>query len=271
MSPDGSSLTQGTTAGPAGLFPPHDTTPVGAVGTVCGVTDAAAPGSTFLDFLQALAGPDADGRAPEEVLRDLQRRMAVFRQEYKFGIDEVLTKITILREEFEDTHDYGPIEHVKTRLKTIDSLMAKVERLGLPADLGVIRETVRDIAGIRVTCAFVDDTYRFAEMLTRQPDITVLQVKDYIRDPKPNGYQSLHLIVTVPVFLSDRTVEVPVEVQIRTIAMDFWASVEHQIYYKYAGAVPDDLQETLRTVAGIATSLDGQMGRLRTEVQTLSR
>jgi putative GTP pyrophosphokinase len=224
--------------------------------------------TSYLDFMRSLAGPLADDEDPEAVVRALQRRIAAFRQEYKFGVDEVLTKITILREEFEETHDYGPIEHVKTRLKTMDSLLAKVERLGVPADLDAIRSSIRDIAGIRVTCAFVEDTYRFAAMLTRQPDITVLETKDYIRAPKANGYQSLHLIVSVPVFLSERTVDVPVELQIRTIAMDFWASVEHQIYYKYDGTVPDHLRETLRDVAGIATDLDEQMGRLRSEVRS---
>ncbi|MEO9322637.1 GTP pyrophosphokinase family protein [Nocardioides sp. C4-1] len=225
-------------------------------------------GSTYLDFFRGLVG-DPGGRTPEQLLRDIGRRLEGFFQEYKFGIDEVLTKITILREEFEGTHTYGPIEHVKTRLKTVDSLVDKMGRYGVPADLAAVRDTIRDIAGIRVTCAFVDDTYRFAEMLTRQPDLTVLATKDYIRTPKPNGYQSLHLIVSVPVFLSDRTVDVPVELQIRTIAMDFWASVEHQIYYKYEGTVPDHLSETLRAVATTASDLDEQMGRLRAEVQSL--
>ena len=232
------------------------------------MTSTASHGS-YLEFFRALAGPDAEGRDPEEVMREVQARLARFRQQYKFGIDEVLTKITILREEFEETQGYGPIEHVKTRLKTLDSLLDKVARLGVEPDLEAIRCTIRDIAGIRVTCAFIDDTYRLADMLTRQPDLTVLETKDYIGSPKPNGYQSLHLIVEVPVFLSDRTVHVPVEVQIRTIAMDFWASVEHQVYYKYDGAVPSHLRETLRQVAGIATDLDDQMGRLREEVRTL--
>ncbi len=229
-----------------------------------------APGPSYVDFFRALAGPDADERDPDEVMREVQERLGRFRQQYKFGIDEVLTKITILREEFEEAQGYGPIEHVKTRLKTLDSLLAKATRLGVPPDLETIRATIRDVAGIRVTCAFVEDTYRFAEMLTRQPDLTVLATKDYIAAPKANGYQSLHIIVEVPVFLSDRTVQVPVELQIRTIAMDFWASVEHRIYYKYDGVVPSHLRDTLREVAGIATDLDDQMGRLREEIRTLA-
>jgi putative GTP pyrophosphokinase len=224
---------------------------------------------SYAEFFRALAGPGAEDRDPDVVMREAQARLGRFRQQYKFGMDEVLTKITILREEFEETQGYGPIEHVKTRLKTLDSLLAKAARLGVPPDLEAIRATIRDIAGIRVTCAFIDDTYRLADMLTRQPDLTVLETKDYIASPKANGYQSLHLIVEVPVFLSDRTVQVPVELQVRTIAMDFWASVEHQVYYKYDGVVPSHLRETLRQVADIATDLDDQMGRLREEVRTL--
>lgn len=229
-----------------------------------------APGP-YLRFFRALVGEPEPGTSPDDVVRGVQRTLDAFLLEYKFGIDEVLTKITILREEFEATHGYGPVEHVKTRLKSLDSLVEKTTRTGCPPDLAAIRERVLDVAGIRVTCAFVEDTYRFADMLTRQPDLTLVRTKDYIATPKSNGYQSLHLVVEVPVFLSDRTVQVPVELQVRTIAMDFWASVEHQIYYKYDGAVPDDLRETLRSVAGTAASLDGEMGRLRAEVQSLAR
>ncbi|WP_100415416.1 GTP pyrophosphokinase [Mumia flava] len=226
-------------------------------------------GSDPLEAFRGLTGLEPDEGSPRELLRAIQEAVQRFLLEYKFGLDEVLTKITILREEFEHSHDYSPIEHVKSRLKSISSLGDKLERTGCPPDLGIIRERIRDIAGIRVTCSFTEDTYRFAEMLTAQPDLTVLATKDYIRDPKPNGYRSLHLIVEVPVFLSDRTAKVPVEVQIRTIAMDFWASVEHQIFYKYDGKVPDDLTDTLLSVAATANALDDQMGRLRSEVRSL--
>ncbi|MFC6696785.1 GTP pyrophosphokinase [Nocardioides daphniae] len=210
------------------------------------------------------------GEDPSDVLRHVRSRLATFMMEYKFALDEVETKTNILREEFELIHDYSPIEHVKSRLKSLESLAEKVTRMGVPSDLGAIREEIRDIAGIRVTTAFVEDTYQIAEMLTRQGDLTLLARKDYIAEPKENGYQSLHLVVSVPVFLSDRTVEVPVEVQIRTIAMDFWASVEHQIYYKYAGQVPEHLTRTLTEVARIAAALDVEMGALRSEVQSLA-
>ena len=205
-----------------------------------------------------------------ELSRELQSRLSAFMMEYKFGLDEVLTKINILREEFELAHDYSPIEHVKSRLKSVESLAGKIQRIDCPPDLAAIRERVRDIAGIRVTCAFVKDISRFALMLTQQRDLTVLESKDYINTPKPNGYRSLHVILTVPVFLSDRTVDIPVEVQIRTIAMDFWASVDHQIHYKYGGRVPEHLLDTLGAAARTAADLDMQMEQLREEVRSLA-
>ncbi|MFW6869069.1 GTP pyrophosphokinase [Nocardioides sp. CPCC 206347] len=202
-------------------------------------------------------------------LRDLQVGMARFRMRYQFALDEVTTKISILREEFEQTHDHSPIEHVRTRLKTVESLFAKVARIDCEPTLEDIEAKIRDIAGIRVVCPFVSDVYWISDMLTGQPDVTVLEVEDYIRSPKANGYRSLHLIIRVPVFLSDRTEHVPVELQIRTIAMDFWASVEHSIYYKYDGIVPTTLLDELHRAADTASALDQTMGRLRTEVREL--
>ncbi|GAA3530360.1 GTP pyrophosphokinase [Aeromicrobium flavum] len=234
------------------------------------MTSPDASDSLDLGILRQLAGTPHGPVEWRRRLRETQQQMSAFLMEYKFALDEVETKISILREEFELAHEYSPIEHVKSRLKTVESLVAKVDRLDVPRDLPTIRETIRDIAGIRVSCVFVEDTYRFAKMLTQQQDLTVLDTKDYIAHPKPNGYRSLHLIVELPVFLSDRTVHVPVEVQIRTIAMDFWASVEHRIYYKYRTAVPEDLSARLHDVASTAAELDAQMGRLREEIQSLS-
>lgn len=224
----------------------------------------------IVEVFRDLIESDETNREVVELARELQSRLATFMMEYKFALDEVLTKINILREEFELVHDYSPIEHVKSRLKSIESLDEKVRRTECPLDLDVIRERIRDIAGIRVTCAFVKDLSRFALMLTQQRDLTVLELKDYVSNPKPNGYRSLHLIVSVPVFLSDRTVEVPVEIQVRTIAMDFWASVDHQIHYKYGGEVPDHLLDTLSVVARTAAELDTQMEELREEVRSLA-
>jgi len=234
------------------------------------MTSSDASDPVDLGILRELAGTPHGPVEWRRRMRETQQQMSAFLMEYKFALDEVETKISILREEFELAHEYSPIEHVKSRLKTVESLVAKVDRIDCPRDLPTIRERIRDIAGIRVSCAFVEDTYRFAKMLSQQQDLTVLETKDYIAHPKPNGYRSLHLIVELPVFLSDRTVHVPVEVQIRTIAMDFWASVEHRIYYKYRTEVPEHLSEKLLDVASTAADLDAQMGRLREEIRSLS-
>ncbi|MFT4234528.1 MAG: GTP pyrophosphokinase family protein [Microbacterium sp.] len=197
------------------------------------------------------------------VMRDEVQR---FLNQYRFGMREIETKLSILREDFEHQHSYNPIEHVTSRLKSMDSLMEKVERRGLEADLDVVRENILDIAGVRVTCSFVTDAYRLFELLAGQSDITVREVKDYIGNPKPNGYRSLHAIVEVPVFLSTGTIPVPVEVQFRTIAMDFWASLEHKIYYKYDKQVPTRLTDSLGDAAATAAELDRRMEALHREI-----
>ncbi|MDQ1129447.1 GTP pyrophosphokinase family protein [Microbacterium sp. SORGH_AS_0888] len=190
-----------------------------------------------------------------------------FLLEYRFGMQEIETKISILRDEFLNMHDYNPIEHVTSRVKSPDSLVEKVARKGIDPGFESIREHITDVAGVRVTCSFTADAYRLFDLLTRQDDITVRAVKDYIAEPKPNGYKSLHAIVEVPVFLSTGTVQVPVEVQFRTIAMDFWASLEHKIHYKYAGSVPDHLVGSLKDAADTAAALDERMERLHRELR----
>ncbi len=202
-------------------------------------------------------------------LRGITDEFTRFMLSYKFGIDEVMTKLNILREEFEHRHDYSPIEHVSSRLKSPESIVKKAMRKGCDLTLDGIRSDLHDIAGIRVTCSFISDSYKIRDMITAQRDVTVLQVRDYIADPKPNGYQSLHLIVEIPVFLSDHVEQVKVEIQIRTIAMDFWASLEHKIYYKYHRDVPDRLLEDLRAAALTASQLDVKMERLHDEVVAL--
>jgi putative GTP pyrophosphokinase len=199
-------------------------------------------------------------------MRAMRDEFQRFLLEYRFGLQEVETKITILRDEFQLMHDYNPIEHVSSRVKTPDSLAEKVARRGIDQDFETIRAHITDIAGIRVTCSFVADAYRLFDLLTAQDDITVRAVKDYIARPKDNGYKSLHAIVEVPVFLSSGRVDVPVEVQFRTIAMDFWASLEHKIYYKYDRQVPSHLLDSLRDAADTAAELDVRMERLHREV-----
>ncbi|TFD29727.1 GTP pyrophosphokinase family protein [Cryobacterium cryoconiti] len=185
---------------------------------------------------------------------------------YKFATDEMMTKINILKEEFASIHDYSPIEHVASRLKSPEGILRKAVRKGCPLVLDDIRDQIQDIAGIRITCSFISDTYRILDMLTSQLDVTVLEIKDYIAAPKPNGYKSLHLIVDIPVFMSDRVDEVTVEIQIRTVAMDFWASLEHKIYYKYRGAVPVHLVSDLKQAADVANRLDLKMEGLHDQV-----
>ncbi len=199
--------------------------------------------------------------SPDE-LRAMRDEFQRFLLEYQFGLREVETKLGILRDEFLLMHDYNPIEHVSSRVKTADSIVDKVARKGVEPTFEAIRAGITDIAGIRVTTSFTKDAYRLFDLLTQQDDITVREVKDYIAHPKQNGYKSLHVIVEVPVFLSSGRVEVAVEVQFRTIAMDFWASLEHKIYYKYAGVVPDGLLTELKDAADSAALLDARMERL---------
>lgn len=193
---------------------------------------------------------------------DFQR----FMMEYQFAVDEILTKVSILREEFLYLHKYNPIEHVSSRVKTPESIMRKVTQRNITPSLPVIRENISDIAGVRITCSFVKDIYKVLNTLTSQNDLKVIQIKDYIKNLKPNGYKSVHAIIEIPVFLSDGPVDVVVEVQIRTIAQDFWASLEHKIFYKYEGDVPAHLAQELTEAAAVATKLDMQMQRLHTEV-----
>jgi putative GTP pyrophosphokinase len=199
-------------------------------------------------------------------LRSARDELQRFLLEYRFGLQEIETKIAILREEFQHLHDYNPIEHVSSRVKSPDSLVEKVSRKGIGADFASMREHITDIAGVRVTCSFVADTYRLFDLLTQQDDVTVRLVKDYIAQPKSNGYKSLHAIIEVPVFLSTGRVDVPVEVQFRTVAMDFWASLEHKIYYKYDRQVPDGLIAQLKDAADTAAELDSRMERLHRQV-----
>ncbi|MGP9539826.1 GTP pyrophosphokinase [Brachybacterium sp. AOP43-C2-M15] len=218
---------------------------------------------------QQLVGPDADPELLAAQMRQVHRELTTLRMHYQFGIDEVQTKVNILRQEFELIHDYSPIEHVRTRLKSTESMIAKALRTGGEMSVPAIRERVMDLAGIRITCSFVSDVYWIADMLSRQHDLEVLTVKDYIAAPKPNGYRSLHLIVQVPVYLSEHTELVPVELQLRTIAMDFWASTEHKLSYKYEKNLPPQLREELDDAARVAADLDARMERMRDEIRPM--
>lgn len=220
-----------------------------------------------------LRSPVEAGSSSQQItlddLRDLRQDFTRFMLRHRFGMEEVVTKLHILRDEFALMHDTNPIEHVASRLKSPDSLAEKMQRKGCEPTWDSISRQITDIAGVRVTCSFVSDVYRICDLLSQQQDVTVNEVRDYIASPKPNGYRSLHALVSVPVYLSDGPVPVGVEVQFRTIAMDFWASLEHKIHYKYRGAVPTDLQDRLRDAAESAHALDAQMEALHSEVRSL--
>lgn len=186
---------------------------------------------------------------------------------YKFAVDEINTKINILREEFTHLHEYNPIEHVSSRVKTMESIITKVSRKNINISLENIKKEIQDIAGVRITCSFTSDIYKIKDMLISQKDIEVLEIKDYFKYPKPNGYRSLHMLIEIPIFMSDRVEHIPVEIQIRTIAMDFWASLEHKIFYKYNRTIPKHLTDELKDAAMIAKDLDAKMERLNKEVR----
>nr|WP_248737559.1 GTP pyrophosphokinase family protein [Neobacillus rhizosphaerae] len=204
-------------------------------------------------------------------LKALKLELTRFMMAYKFALDEMNTKINILKDEFNYIHDYNPIEHVKSRIKSPESIFKKVYRKGYNFSLASIKENVRDIAGIRITCSFKSDIYELSNMIAGQKDVRVVDYKDYIKNPKPNGYQSLHLILEIPIFMSDREELTYVEVQIRTIAMDFWASLEHKIYYKYNKEVPNQMVAELKEAAVMAEELDSKMERLHKEISEIKQ
>lgn len=181
---------------------------------------------------------------------------------YNSALKEVGTKLEILNDEFVHIHKYNPIEYIKSRIKSPESIVKKLKKNGFESTVENMLLHVKDIAGIRIVCSFTSDIYRLAEMIGKQNDLTVVSVKDYIKNPKESGYKSYHMLVTVPIFLSDRVVDTKVEIQIRTIAMDFWASLEHKIYYKFEGNAPDYISRDLRECAGIVANLDAKMLQL---------
>lgn len=182
---------------------------------------------------------------------------------YKCAIMEMETKLNVLNEEYSLRYDRNPINGIQTRLKKLDSIVEKLEKDDLPLTLESLEENLNDVAGVRVICAFVEDVYMVAENLLRQDDIHLIKKKDYIANPKPNGYRSLHLIVTVPIFLANEKRQMKVEIQLRTIAMDSWAALEHQLRYKKSGDFTDEMADELYHCAQISAELDDRMNKLR--------
>lgn len=195
----------------------------------------------------------------EDILKDDVDSWKTAMLLYNSALKKVTTKLEILNDEFQHVHKYNPIENIKSRLKTPESIVQKLKRKGHDASIENMVRYVEDIAGVRLVCSFTSDIYRMADMIGRQNDLTVISIKDYMKNPKPSGYKSFHMIISIPVFLSDRTVETKVEIQIRTIAMDFWASLEHKIYYKFEGNAPSYISHELQECAEIVSMLDNKM------------
>lgn len=191
-----------------------------------------------------------------------------FVQMYNSAIKEVLTKLEILDDEFKIRNNNNPIHHMESRLKSPESIIGKLESKNLEISLTSAKENLYDIAGIRVVCYYVKDIYKISELLLGQNDVNLLKIKDYIKNPKENGYRSLHLVVSIPVFLSDGPVNVPVEIQIRTVAMDFWASLEHQMRYKQSELISDDINKRLFDCAQKISELDLIMQNIHTDIQS---
>lgn len=185
---------------------------------------------------------------------------------YSCAIKEVKTKLQVLNDELSMSRKRNPIEFIKTRIKQPDSIATKLKKKGLPLTVETVRENLNDVAGIRVICAFIDDIYQVADMLTAQDDVKLIKTKDYIKNPKMNGYRSLHLIVEVPVFFSDHKEQIRAEVQIRTIAMDFWASLEHQVKYKKNVKDAENIVYELRACADVINRTDFHMQSIRDRI-----
>lgn len=186
---------------------------------------------------------------------------------YNAALKEMGTKLEILNDEFQHVHQYNPIEHIKTRIKKPESIVKKLKKYGYETSIENMVKYVNDIAGVRLICSFTSDIYQLAAMIGNQSDIKVLSIKDYIKHPKESGYKSYHMLVSIPIFLSDSVVETKVEIQIRTIAMDFWASLEHKIYYKFEGNAPDYISHELKECADMVAALDDRMLTLNEAIQ----
>ena len=184
---------------------------------------------------------------------------------YKCAVKEVATKFEVLDEEDSLLNDRNPINGIHTRIKSIPSIMEKLERKGFEVSPESVEKNLNDVAGVRVICSFEEDVYKLAEAFLKQDDVTLIEIKDYIKNPKPNGYRSLHLIVAIPIFLEKEKKMMKVEIQLRTIAMDCWASLEHQLRYKKGKEFTEDMQSALLKCADLSRELDSEMDRLRKE------
>ena len=214
---------------------------------------------------EIISDPFSSISIDEEITGTLEGFLSL-QQIYDAGIKEIRTKLEILDDEFRVKHDHNPIHHMEYRLKSVKSILGKLEKRGLEISLESIVINLTDIAGVRVICNYVSDVYKIADLLIKQNDIKLIKKKDYIKHPKENGYRSLHLVVEVPIFLAEKVQPIPVEIQIRTIAMDFWASLEHHLRYKSANEVPDGVRDELIDCAKTISHLDYKMQGIHEEL-----
>ena len=202
----------------------------------------------------------------QKASKEFGKRMAYF----KCAMLEVETRFHVLNEEYLLEHGRTPVNSIKSRLKTLPSLREKLERKGIPFELDAMEDQLDDIAGVRIICSFPEDVYTMAEAFLSQEDIELIKKKDYIQNPKPNGYRSLHLIAAIPVHLADGKRMTKVEIQIRTIAMDFWASLEHQLRYKQDNEFTEEMAAELYECAQLSAALDIRMDNLRKSIRELN-
>ena len=214
-------------------------------------------------FLAQVNIPEDTGKIFAEFAHQFEELMMI----YQCAIQEVTTKLDVLSHEMSVRRNRNPIETVKYRIKKPKSIAEKLHRNGLPITLEAVSTKLNDVAGVRVICSFIDDIYTVANMLTSQDDIRLLAVKDYIKNPKENGYRSYHMIIEIPVFFSDKKQYVKVEVQIRTIAMDFWASLEHQVKYKKDVPNPEEIQARLKKCADVIAATDNEMQKNKKRIK----
>lgn len=218
------------------------------------------------ELVQSVVNAPGNIEIPEHFLNEAIQFREVMMM-YACAIREVKTKLEVLNDDLAVRYQRNPIEMIKSRVKKPLSILEKLQRRDLPITVRSIQENLYDVAGVRVICSFVDDIYTVAEMLVRQDDIKVLMVKDYIRSPKVNGYRSYHMIIELPVFFSDRKENIRVEVQIRTMAMDFWASLDHQIKYKRHLEDAEEISEELKGCAEIIAQADRKMLSIRRKIE----
>lgn len=223
----------------------------------------------FVEGIQQLPAIVENDNAQERVAQAFMEFMQLGHV-YESAMEIVKTYLGILDNEFNIKFQRNPIHNIESRLKSADSIMNKLIKKGIPFTIDNAKKYLLDIAGIRVTCCYINDIYVLAEMLARRDDFVVLKQKDYIKNPKPSGYRSFHLVLNVPVHLSSSKTTVPVEIQIRTIAMDFWASLEHQLRYKPTGTITPEISEELRQCAERIAETDIQMQKLYTEINDIN-